>query len=67
MTLSKARAKTTFGDESRWEELLSGLRDLHHPCARATELRSGSTAIAVGSGGLTGAADARRDGIAVGD
>lgn len=25
MTLSKARAKTTFGDESRWEELLSGL------------------------------------------
>ncbi len=25
MTLSKARAKTAFGDESRWEEMLTGL------------------------------------------
>jgi len=49
------------------EDLLDGLRELHHPCARATELRSGSTAITVGSGGLTGAADPRRDGTAAGD
>jgi 3-oxoacyl-[acyl-carrier protein] reductase len=25
MTLTKARAKTTFGDETRWEEMLTGL------------------------------------------
>jgi hypothetical protein len=48
-------------------DLLAGLLDLHHPCARATELRSGSTAIVVGRTGLTGAADPRRDGAAVGD
>jgi gamma-glutamyltranspeptidase/glutathione hydrolase len=48
-------------------DLLAGLLGLHHPCARATELRSGSTAIVVGRTGLIGAADPRRDGAAIGD
>lgn len=48
--------------------LLDGLRELHHPCARLTELRSGLTAVDVDSRGrLSGAADPRRDGAAVGD
>jgi gamma-glutamyltranspeptidase/glutathione hydrolase len=58
------RSEVEAGTEAA--DLLDGLRELHHPCARATELRSGSTAIAVGRGGLAGAADPRRDGTAVG-
>jgi gamma-glutamyltranspeptidase/glutathione hydrolase len=47
---------------------LSGLVDLRHPCARLAELRSGLTAIGVDrTGRLSGAADPRRDGSAVGD
>jgi gamma-glutamyltranspeptidase/glutathione hydrolase len=58
------RSEVEAGTEAA--DLLDGLRGLHHPCARATELRSGSTAIAVAPNGLTGAADPRRDGTAVG-
>ena len=47
--------------------LLDGLQALGHPCARTTGLRSGLTAIEVrGRGLLLGAADPRRDGVAVG-
>ena len=48
-------------------DLLAGLQDLGHPCARATRLRSGLTAIQVKRGRLLGAADPRRDGIALGE
>ena len=48
-------------------ELLGELRTRAHPCARASELRSGLTAIVVRPGGrLSGAADPRRDGAAYG-
>jgi gamma-glutamyltranspeptidase/glutathione hydrolase len=48
--------------------LLDGLQALRHPCARVTELRSGLTAVDVDDRGLlSGAADPRRDGAAVGD
>ena len=48
--------------------LLDGLKtDLQHPCARTTSLLSGLTAIQVEQNGtLLGAADPRRDGIAMG-
>jgi gamma-glutamyltranspeptidase/glutathione hydrolase len=47
--------------------LLDELDALGHPCARTTALRSGLTAIEVrGRGLLLGAADPRRDGIALG-
>lgn len=46
---------------------LHQLRALGHPCPRAVELRSGLTVVQLDpSGGLWGAADPRRDGIAVG-
>lgn len=48
-------------------DLLDGLNDLGHPCARANRLRSGLTAIQVKRGRLLGAADPRRDGIALGE
>lgn len=48
-------------------ELLPRLVDKGHPCAEATELRSGATAIEVVENGLYGAADRRRDGEALGD
>jgi gamma-glutamyltranspeptidase/glutathione hydrolase len=49
-------------------DLLDGLRELRHPCARATQLRSGLTAIDVNARGVMwGAADRRRDGAAIGD
>jgi gamma-glutamyltranspeptidase/glutathione hydrolase len=48
-------------------ELLGELRSRSHPCAEVGELRSGLAAIAVDRrGGLTGAADPRRDGAAFG-
>lgn len=48
--------------------LLDGLRGLGHPCARATRLRSGLTAIQIRPNGkLLGAADPRRDGVAMGE
>lgn len=48
-------------------DLLDDLIGLHHPCARAAELRSGATAVQVLPGGQrVGAADPRRDGTAVG-
>jgi gamma-glutamyltranspeptidase / glutathione hydrolase len=59
------RSEVEAGTEAA--ALLGGLLQLHHPCARATELRSGSTAIVVARTGLIGAADPRRDGAAVGD
>lgn len=46
--------------------LLGELRARSHPCPEVGELRSGLAAIAVGRVGLTGAADPRRDGAAVG-
>jgi gamma-glutamyltranspeptidase/glutathione hydrolase len=46
--------------------LLDELRARSHPCPEVGELRSGLAAIAVGRVGLTGAADPRRDGAAVG-
>lgn len=49
-------------------DLVGDLNDLGHPCARATRLRSGLTAIQVGRHSiLLGAADPRRDGIAIGE
>jgi gamma-glutamyltranspeptidase/glutathione hydrolase len=49
-------------------ELTEALNDLGHPCARATRLRSGLTAIKVRPNGtLLGAADPRRDGVAMGE
>ncbi|TCP54883.1 gamma-glutamyltransferase 1 [Tamaricihabitans halophyticus] len=49
------------------EALLPGLRELGHPCAEAIELRSGQTAVGIGpDGALSGAADPRRDGTAIG-
>jgi gamma-glutamyltranspeptidase / glutathione hydrolase len=48
-------------------ELLEELRARSHPCPEIGELRSGLAAVAVDRrGGLTGAADPRRDGAAVG-
>jgi gamma-glutamyltranspeptidase/glutathione hydrolase len=48
--------------------LLDELNALGHPCARTVALRSGLTAIEVrGRGLLLGAADPRRDGIAIGN
>jgi len=44
------------------------LKAMGHPCARAVRLRSGLTAIAISPDGrLHGAADPRRDGVAVGE
>lgn len=44
------------------------LKELGHPCPRAVRLRSGLTAIAIAPDGrILGAADPRRDGIAVGE
>lgn len=44
------------------------LKEMGHPCARAVRLRSGLTAIAISPDGrLHGAADPRRDGVAVGE
>jgi gamma-glutamyltranspeptidase/glutathione hydrolase len=49
-------------------DLLDGLHQMRHPCARATQLRSGLTAIDVNAHGVMwGAADKRRDGAAIGD
>jgi gamma-glutamyltranspeptidase / glutathione hydrolase len=63
-----------IGPRSELEEgteaagLLDGLGQLRHPCPRLVELRSGLTAVDVdGRGWLSGAADPRRDGAAVGD
>ncbi|RZQ59981.1 gamma-glutamyltransferase family protein [Amycolatopsis suaedae] len=47
-------------------ELLPALKERGHPCARATTLRSGLAAVAVTGSGLRGAADPRRDGVALG-
>jgi gamma-glutamyltranspeptidase/glutathione hydrolase len=48
-------------------DLLGDLQSKGHPCARTATLSSGSAAIEVrGSGLLVGAADPRRDGIALG-
>ncbi len=47
-------------------DLLDGLRGLGHPCARTISLRNGLTAIQVKRGRLLGAADSRRDGLALG-
>ncbi|MCB1510870.1 MAG: gamma-glutamyltransferase [Hyphomicrobiaceae bacterium] len=47
---------------------LPELKNLGHACPRAVRLRSGLTAIALtGDGRILGAADPRRDGIAVGE
>ncbi len=49
------------------EGLLPALRERHHPCAKATTLRSGLAAVEVtDSHGLRGAADPRRDGTVYG-
>jgi gamma-glutamyltranspeptidase/glutathione hydrolase len=59
---SEVEADTPLAD------LADALNDLGHPCARATRLRSGLTAIDVRPNGtLLGAADPRRDGIAMGE
>ena len=48
--------------------LLGGLQALGHPCARLNSLRSGLTAIEVlPNGRLLGAADPRRNGVAMGE
>jgi gamma-glutamyltranspeptidase/glutathione hydrolase len=70
-------ASNCGGVVGAWSELeegspaagqLGGLRDLHHPCPRLAELRSGLTAIDITAANrLSGASDPRRDGIAVGD
>lgn len=47
---------------------LDNLKDLGHPCARTASLRSGLTAIGITPDGrLLGAADPRRDGVAIGE
>lgn len=49
-------------------DLLDGLNALGHPCARLNSLRSGLTAIEIlPNGTLQGAADPRRDGVAMGE
>jgi gamma-glutamyltranspeptidase/glutathione hydrolase len=59
---SEVEADTPLAD------LEDGLKDLSHPCARDMTLRSGLTAISLKPNGvLFGAADPRRDGIAMGE
>ncbi|GAA4837946.1 gamma-glutamyltransferase family protein [Saccharopolyspora rosea] len=49
------------------ESLLPALTARHHPCPAATELRSGATAVErTEDGTFLGAADDRRDGVAMG-
>lgn len=60
-------ARSEVESDTPLADLVEDLNDLGHPCARATRLRSGLTAIAVSRfGTLLGAADPRRDGIALG-
>jgi gamma-glutamyltranspeptidase / glutathione hydrolase len=61
-------ARSEVESDTPLADLVEDLNDLGHPCARATRLRSGLTAIAVRPhGALLGAADPRRDGIAMGE
>jgi gamma-glutamyltranspeptidase/glutathione hydrolase len=61
-------ARSEVESDTPLASLVEDLNDLGHPCARATRLRSGLTAINVRPNGiLLGAADPRRDGIAMGE
>lgn len=60
-----ARSEVEAGSEL--EPLLQGLQALGHPCAAATDLNSGLSAIQLTEDGtVLGAADPRRDGVAIG-
>lgn len=61
-------ARSEVEADSELVDLVDDLEDRGHPCARDIRLRSGTSAILViGEDLLLGAADPRRDGLAVGD